>query len=166
MSDSPEFVLDRVFDAPREMVWKAWTEPELLKRWYGPGVETIIHEFDLKPGGLWLNEMRWGEMSDLSRITFQEIEPEEKLVWHHSSADANWNVIANPRMADWPRVILTIVTFEDRGAQTNARLIWRPHDATAAEIACFDAAKDGFSKGWGSGYAILDEIFVEMQAAK
>ena len=41
MSERPEYVLDRVFEAPREMVWRAWTDPELLPRWYGPGAETI-----------------------------------------------------------------------------------------------------------------------------
>ena len=56
MSELPEYVLERIFDAPRELVWRAWTDPELLQHWYGPGVETIIHEFDLKPGGAWLNE--------------------------------------------------------------------------------------------------------------
>ena len=65
MSDLPEFVLDRAFDAPRELVWRAWTDPELLNRWYGPGVETIIHKFNLEPEGTWLNEMKmsggWGK---------------------------------------------------------------------------------------------------------
>ena len=37
MSELPEYLLDRVFDAPREMVWRAWIDPELLSRWYGPG---------------------------------------------------------------------------------------------------------------------------------
>ena len=100
MSDVPEYVVDRLFDAPRSMVWRAWTDPELLARWYGPGVETIIHKFDLKPGGEWLNEMKWGDKSDLSKVVFQEVVPGEKLVWHHSSSDSDWNIIANPMMAD------------------------------------------------------------------
>ncbi len=58
MSDLPEFAMDRVFDAPRELVWRAWTDPELLHRWYGPGVETVIHKFDLEPCVVWLNEMK------------------------------------------------------------------------------------------------------------
>ena len=164
MSELPEYVLDRVFDAPREMVWRAWTDPELLSRWYGPGVETIIHKFDLKPGGFWLNEMKWGDKSDLSKMVFQEVVPQEKLVWHHSSSDADWNVIANPMMADWPRVLLTTVSFEDMGDKTNVRLTWMPFEATDAEIACFAGAMDGFGKGWGAGYAILDEMFAELQA--
>ena len=164
MSDLPEYVLDRVFDAPREMVWRAWTDPELLPRWYGPGVETIIHKFDLKPGGMWLNEMKWGDKSDLSKMVFQEIVPHEKLVWHHSSTDAEWNVVTNPMMENWPRVLLTTVTFEDMGDKTNVRLTMVPVDASDAEIACFAAAMAGMDSGWGKGYAILDELFKELLA--
>ena len=46
MAELPEYVIDRIFDAPVALVWRAWTDPELLARWYGPGVETIIHKYD------------------------------------------------------------------------------------------------------------------------
>ncbi len=164
MSDLPEYVLDRVFDAPREMVWRAWTNPELLSRWYGPGIDTIIHKFDLEPGGMWLNEMKWGEKSDLSKMVFQEVVPLEKMVWHHSSADADWNVVSNPMMPDWPRVLLTTVTFTDDGSKTRVRLSQVPLDATDAEIACFASAMAGMDKGWGSGFKIIEEILAELQA--
>lgn len=163
MTEKTEYVLERTFEAPREMVWRAWTDPELLSRWYGPGIETIIHDFDLQPGGAWLNEMRWGENADFSKMVFQEITQAEKLVWHHSSTDANWNIISSPMMADWPRVLLTTVTFEDLGDKTNVRLSQIPMDATDAEIACFAAMMDGMSKGWGGGYKIIDEILKELQ---
>ncbi len=164
MSDLPEYVLDRVFDAPRDMVWKAWTDPELLSHWYGPGIETIIHKFDLKPGGQWLNEMKWGDNRDLSRMVFQEVVPPQKLVWHHSAADADWNVIASPMMADWPRVLLTTVIFEDQGDKTKVRLTQVPIDASDAEIACFAKMMAGMDNGWGKGYAIMDEMFRELLA--
>lgn len=165
MSELPEYVVDREFDAPREMVWRAWTDPELLARWYGPGVETIIHKFDLKPGGEWLNEMKWGENSMLSKVVFNEIAPPERLVWHHySSTDSKWNTISNPKMPDWPRVLLTTVTFADNGSRTKVRLSWVPYEATDAEIACFAGAMDGFGKGWGAGFAIIDELLAELQA--
>ena len=165
MSEIPEYVLDRVFDAPREMVWRAWTDPELLSRWYGPGVETIIHKFDLKPGGEWLNEMKWGENSMLSKAVFEEVTPPERLVWHHHSAtDAEWNTVSNPKMPHWPRVLLTTVTFTEESPGTRVRLVWAPHAATDAEIACFSSAVSNMGKGWESGYAIMDEIFAELQA--
>lgn len=89
MNTLPEFTTERTFDAPRATVWRTWTDPALLARWYGPGVETVIHRFELKPGGLWLNEMRFGEKSDLSRMEFLEVVEPEKLVWLHTSVDAD-----------------------------------------------------------------------------
>ena len=164
MSDLPEYKLDRIFNAPREMVWRAWTDPDLLQRWYGPNIETIIHAFDLQPGGAWLNEMKWGDNSDFSKMTFQEVTRLEKLVWHHSSSDSDWNIITSPMMADWPRVLLTTVLFEDAGDKTNVRLSQVPIEATDAEIACFGAMMAGMDKGWGSGYTIMDEMLAELQS--
>ncbi len=164
MSDLPEYQLDRIFDAPRELVWRAWTDPELLHRWYGPGADTIIHRFDLKPGGSWLNEMKWGDKSNFQKVVFQEVTSPERLVWHHHSCtDSDWNDMPNPMMADWPRLLLTTVSFEERGDQTGVRLTQVPMEATDAEIACFADAMANMDKGWGSGYAILDEILAELR---
>jgi uncharacterized protein YndB with AHSA1/START domain len=80
MSDLPTYVLERVFDAPRELVWKTWTDPKLLSRWYGPNVETIIHRLELKPGGLWLVEMKWGGNSHYQRVEYTEVTHAERLI--------------------------------------------------------------------------------------
>lgn len=66
-------------------------------------------------------------------------------------------------MADWPRLLLTTVSFEERGDQTGVRLTQVPMEATDAEIACFADAMANMDKGWGSGYAILDEILAELR---
>jgi uncharacterized protein YndB with AHSA1/START domain len=163
MSDVPTYVLERVFDAPRELVWKTWTDPELLARWYGPNVETIVHRLDVEPGGLWLNEMRWGDKANFERVEYTEVDPPKRLVWLHSVADADWNVVSNPMMPDWPRVLLTTVTFEEEDGRTRMRLIWVPHEASEAEIACFAAAMEGLDKGWGSGMTLLEELLAELQ---
>lgn len=167
MSKLPEFVVDRIFDAPRELVWRAWTDPEYLNRWYGPGAETIIHKFDLVVDGLWLNEMKWGDNSHYQKVVFKEVMQPEKMVWHHySCTDSEWNNISNPMMADWPKLLLTTVLFEDLGDKTNVRLIQIPLDATDAEITCFAETMDNMKHGWGSGYAIIDEILVELLSGK
>ena len=69
-------------------------------------------------------------------------------------------------MADWPRVIPTTVTFEERGEKPNMRLTRPPLDATDAEIACFATAMANMDTGWGGGYAIIDALFAELQARK
>lgn len=164
MADLPTYVLEREFDAPRELVWKTWTDPQLLVRWYGPRVETIVHRLEVKPGGLWLGEMRWDGKSNYQRVEYTEVTPPERLVWLHSVSDGDWNVIANPMMPDWPRVLLTTVTFEEDGGRTKLRLTWVPHEASEAEIACFSAALAGMDKGWGAGMALLEELLAELQA--
>jgi uncharacterized protein YndB with AHSA1/START domain len=165
VGDLPEYKLERIFDAPRELVWRAWTDPELLHRWYGPGAETTIHKFDLEPGGMWLNEMRWGDNSLYQKVVFQEILAPERMVWHHySSTDSEWNSAANPMMADWPQLLLTTVIFEEVGDKTKVQLSQVPMEATDAEIACFAQAMAGMDGGWGKGYAIIDEILAELQA--
>ena len=164
MPDLPTYVLEREFHAPRELVWKAWTDPDLLQRWYGPGVETIIHCLEPKPGGLWLLEMRFGENSNYQRVEFTEVISPERLVWLHSVADADWNVIPNPMAADWPRVLLTTVTFEEVGGRTRLRLTWVPHRATEVEIAGFAAALPGMDRGWSAGMELLAELLAELQA--
>lgn len=164
MSDLPVYILERRFDAPRDLVWRTWTEPELLARWYGPNAETIVHRLDVRPGGLWLNEMRWGDNAHFQRVEYLEVAAPEKLVWLHSVTDADWNVTANPMMPDWPRVLYTTVTFEADGGATQMRLTWVPYEATAAEIACFGDAIAGLDKGWGAGMELLAEILAELQA--
>lgn len=164
MSDAPTYVLERVFVAPRKLVWKVWTDAELLPRWYGPGVETIVHRLDVRPGGLWLDEMRMGGRSQFERIEYTEVRPPERLVWLHSVADADWNVIANPMMPAWPRTLLTTVTFEQEdGGRTRLRLTWAPHQAAEAEAAAFAGAMQGLDKGWGAGMDLIVELLAELQ---
>ena len=162
MSDVPEYVLDREFDAPRELVWRAWTDPELLAQWYGPGVETTIHNFDLRPGGTWLNEMDFGGKSDYQRMEFVEVTEPEKIVWNHCSADADWNVGPNPMMPDWPAKLLTTVTFIESDGKTTVRLSQIPVDATEKECETFAQMMSNMDGGWGSGYKVIDEILQEL----
>ncbi len=166
MSDLPEYRLDREFNAPVEMVWRAWTEPELLSRWYGPGVETTIHQFDLKPGGVWLNEMKWGDKSDRSKMVFKEVVVEQKLVWHHSSTDEDWNIVSNPMMPNWPKVLLATVSFTSNDEKTQVRLTMVPFEASEEEANAFAQAMAGMDNGWGSGYKILDEILDQLNAER
>jgi len=165
MSETPQFATEHEFDAPRSLVWQAWTQPDLLARWYGPNVETIVHEFDLKPGGRWLGEMKWDGNSHYSVAEFTEVVPEEKLVWLHSSSDAEWNIAANPMMPDWPRFVLTTVTFADTAEKTRIRLAWTPHEATETESECFSGAMEKFGSGWKAGFAIMDGVLAELQEA-
>ena len=164
MSELPQLVIDREFKAPKSLVWKCWTNPELLAKWYGPNVETIIHKFELSKGGEWLNEMRMEKGSMFSKAVFQDVNPEDLLSMLMSSTDENWNIIASPMMPNWPATLLTIAEFTEKGDVTNLRFVWEPHDASAAEIETFASMKDRMGGGWGMGFNLMDELLAELQA--
>lgn len=165
MTDLPIFVMERSFEARPELVWRTWTEAELVKRWYGPGVETEIHAFTVEPGGLWINEMRMGDQSMYQRMEYTEVEPPARLVMLMSNCDAEWNVIDNPMMPQWPRTFLTEVTFEPDGDEgTTLTLRWIPHEASDEQNDAFEAAMDGMEQGWGAGMTMIAEILEELKA--
>lgn len=159
---APVFTMTRQFDAPPELVWRAWTEEDLIGRWYGPGVETKVHKFEPKPGGVWLHEMIMGEQSMYQRMGYLEVTPPSKLVMLMSNADADWKVIASPMMPDWPRTLLTTVTLEDKDGGTLLTLEWTPYEGTDAENAAFEAAMGNLDQGWGKGMDIIAEIVAEL----
>lgn len=82
-----ELVSTRVFDVPRELVFQAWTSPELLARWWGPrGFTNTFHEIDMRPGGTWLFTMHGPNGVDYpNHSVFVEIVPLERVVLDHLS---------------------------------------------------------------------------------
>ena len=164
MTDLPVYMYNRDFNAPLDRVWRTWTEPDLLAVWYGPGVETTIHQYDLRPGGVWLNEMRWGDTSDYSRMDFVEVEDKARIVWNHASTDRDWNVISNPMMPNWPRTLLTTVTFRAEGDTCRVRLEQVPVEASEAEIACFAEMMGNMDSGWGKGFDLFETLLDDAPA--
>ena len=82
-SDGKELVFERTFDAPRERVWQAFTDPEIVPRWWGPhGTTTTVVEMDVRPGGKW----RYiGSAADRDDVTFYgeylDVQPPERFEW-------------------------------------------------------------------------------------
>lgn len=119
------FVITRVFDAPREKVWQAWTDPAYAKQWWGPkGFTAPSIDIDLRVGGKYLFCMRGpmtpgGEEKDFwSTGEYLEIVPLEKLVVTDSFADEKGNVVSADYYGmdgNWPRVLKVIVTLEELG---------------------------------------------------
>src|ERR1700745_4154100 len=92
---SNDLVIERVFDAPRALVWRAWTEPEMIKRWWGPETFTAPEvRVDLRVGGKCVFWMRSSEGQYFwSTGTYLEIVPQEKIVVTDSFADENGNPV-------------------------------------------------------------------------
>jgi uncharacterized protein YndB with AHSA1/START domain len=107
----PELVLTRVFDAPRALVFRAWTEPEHLARWFGPHGFTIPEcEVELRAGGRLRLVMRGPDGADYPMTgEFREVVPPERLVY----VSAALNAQGRPELE-----VLTTVTFSERGGKT------------------------------------------------
>ena len=107
-----ELVVTRVIDAPRELVFEAWTDPKHLAQWWGPnGFSTTTHSFDFRPGGVWRFVMHGPDGRDYqNRITWDEIARPERLTYHHGGEAVE------------PVEFRTVVTFEALGAKTRLTL--------------------------------------------
>ncbi|MGE0034398.1 MAG: SRPBCC domain-containing protein [Xanthobacteraceae bacterium] len=126
----PSLTLKRRFKAPPARVYRAWTEPEQVKRWFGPGgVEVLLAEFDTRPGGRYriLGRSPDGSNHDVSG-TFREVIPDEKLVY-------TWAWRSTPE-----RESLVTVKFKPDGGGT---LLTLTHEHFFDE-----PARDRHNAGW------------------
>jgi uncharacterized protein YndB with AHSA1/START domain len=93
--DPPVLVMRRAFAAPRDLVFKAWTEPERLKRWFGPqGWELTFCELDLRPGGEWRYCMSGPDGAESwGKAVYREIQAPDRLVYTDTFTDPQGNVL-------------------------------------------------------------------------
>jgi uncharacterized protein YndB with AHSA1/START domain len=151
---SGELGITRIFDAPRELVWKAWTEPERVKRWWGPkGFTTPFCSIDLREGGRYLSCMRSPEGKDYwSTGVYREIVPPKWIVCTDSFADENGNVVPASHYGmsgEWPSGLLVSVMFHDEGGRTKFTL---RHDGIPA-----GEMRDLTKAGWNESFDKLAE---------
>lgn len=134
-----ELVLTRLINAPREKVYRAWTDPDLLKQWFAPKPYTTpIVEIDVRPGGSAYFVMRGPDGKDLpNHGVYLEVVPNEKLVSTDAYVKA-WEPSEKPFMT-------LILTFEDEGGKT--RYTARVRHWTVADREAHE--KMGFHEGWG-----------------
>jgi uncharacterized protein YndB with AHSA1/START domain len=109
-----EIVVSRVFDAPREIVWDAWTDPKQVMKWWGPrGFTTTIHEMDVRPGGVWRQTMHGPDGANYpGKIVFSEVVKPERIVLTHSGGKEGGRVVNFK--STW--------TFEAEGDQTRVTI--------------------------------------------
>ncbi|HEV7986118.1 MAG TPA: SRPBCC family protein [Steroidobacteraceae bacterium] len=84
-------LIERVIHAPREMVWKAWTDPKQIVKWWGPnGFTTTIETMEVRPGGVWTFVMHGPDGTDYAnKSTFIEVVPPERIVFAHGGGSAD-----------------------------------------------------------------------------
>lgn len=132
-----EIIITRVFDAPRELLFEAWTDPKHVAHWWGPtGFRTTTTEFDFRPGGVWRHIMHGPDGTDYPNKTiFIEIAKPERLVYTNG-----WD------KADAPEPLFqATVTFEKLGTQTKVTLrsVFKTAEALQEVIRDYKAEEGG-----------------------
>ncbi|TGK18212.1 SRPBCC family protein [Leptospira kmetyi] len=124
---SKDLVITRIFNAPREIVFDAWTVPEQLKQWWGPnGFTTPVCKVDFRVGGRFLFCMRAPDGQEFwSTGEYREIARPEKIVQTDSFADKDGNPVPASHygmQGDWPEFLLVNLLFEDQQGKTKFTL--------------------------------------------
>lgn len=142
-----ELTLIRIFDAPRDLVFEAWTNPKHLAKWWGPhGFTNPVCEFDARPGGKIHIDMQAPDGTVYPMTgTVHEIVPPSRLVFMAAAEDHDGNALLNS---------LTTVTFEDLGEKTKVTV-----HASAVGLAPIAADMlKGMEAGWTQSLERLAEI--------
>lgn len=157
MTDTLDLVLERTLDAPRDLVWKAWTNPEHLKRWFAPKPYEISElEMDLRPGGIFRLRMIGPDGFDTGHGNpgcVLEVIEGEKLVWTSALAPGFRPAEMGEGCESFP--MTAVITFADAG---DGRTLYRA-------VALHKSAADrdtheqmGFREGWGKCADQLEEL--------
>ena len=161
-----EFVISRVFDAPRELVWKAWTEAERLALWWGPkGSKIRVIKLDVRPGGIFHYAMQFKPGHDIfGRFIYREIVAPERIVFVNSFSDAEGGITRAPFPqlgGTWPLEVLNNMTLTEQAGRTTLSLRGSPINATDEEYKTFTSMFDSMRQGFGGTFDQLTEYLAK-----
>jgi uncharacterized protein YndB with AHSA1/START domain len=159
MSDNVELVLTRTLDAPRALVWKLWSEAVHLEQWWGPaGFGMKVAKMDFRVGGRFHYAMTppGSELAMWGLFLYDEIHPEDRMVFRSGFADDQGSLTRNPFNAAWPVEIRNELTFSEQNGQTVLTMKGRPHNATPEEERVFRENRANVNQGFAGTFAQLN----------
>jgi uncharacterized protein YndB with AHSA1/START domain len=145
-----EFIFSRTFDAPRALVFRAWTESDRLARWFGPkGFTMLSSTLTLWPGGVFHYGMRSPNGQEMwGKWVFHEIVPPVRIVFVMTFSDEKGGKSRHPWAPGWPLEVLSTLTFTENEGKTTLTMRGIPVNATEVERKTFAAGHDSMQKGW------------------
>lgn len=157
---SKSLELTRVFKAPRERVWDAWSTESELQKWWGPkGCKLSTHGMEFRPGGFFHYEMKFTNTpSWYGRFNYRDIASGERIVWLNSFANELGGIARAPFAPEFPMEVLNAAHFSEQGGNTVVALSSTPFGAPENEVAAFEAIYDGMVKGYGATLDQLDAL--------
>lgn len=160
---SDEFVISRTFNAPLKRVWKAWTDPEQMAKWWGPkGFKATVKMLDLKPGGIFHYSLSSPQGQEMwGRFVFREIVPDKRLVFINSFSDPEGGMTRHPLHEDWPLQLTSTIIFAETDGKTTVTVRWAPYEASETERATFEAGRDSMQGGWTGTFDQLENYLAK-----
>lgn len=160
MADEKELTLSRDFDAPREVVWKAWTDPDMFMQWWGPKYFTTpISKIDLRVGGEYFSCMRSPDGQDFcSKGVYMEIVEPERLVMTDSFADKEGNKVSATYYgmgSEFPMEMQIKATFAEQNGRT--KLIVKHSDVKNIS----ETELNDMQQGWNESLDKLAELLAK-----
>ena len=152
-------ILTKEYNAPRQLVFEAWTKPEHIQNWQFPfqGFKCEFISADIKPGGASLHKMTSPNGFEMFLLTkYEEVNPPVNLVFRQYNSNQAGDILPNPQVQNWPKEMRTTINLEEVNGKTKLELIWQPVDPTEAEAEAFEASRPEHHKGWGGGLEQLD----------
>lgn len=148
-----DLLLERIVDVPRELVWRAWTTPEHIKKWFTPVPwKTVDCEIDLRPGGIFRTVMRSPEGQTYPNIgCYLEIVENERLIWTNALAPEYRPNESPAACPGDPFYFTAVISLEPHGNGTKYSALVMHADAAS----CKRHEDMGFRDGWG---AALDQL--------
>jgi uncharacterized protein YndB with AHSA1/START domain len=160
---NPELVITRTFNSPRELVWKAWTEPERLMQWWGPkGFKMTVAKMDLRPGGVFHYGLRSeGGQEMWGKFVYREIVEPDRMVFINSFSDEKGGITRHPMSATWPLQVFNDLTLTEQAGKTTLTIRGGPYSATEEERKTFEDGKDSIQKGFAETFGQLDAYLAQ-----
>jgi uncharacterized protein YndB with AHSA1/START domain len=158
-----EFEFSRTFDASREDVWNAFTQPEHLKHWWGtPGTTIEIARHELKPGGMFHYRMKFPDGRAMwAKFIFQEIIAPERLVWLNGFSDEHGGLTRNPWVPTFPLQTLNTVTLAEQEDKTLLTITVVPFNTIDEELRVFAGGITGMKAGFGASFKVLENYLAQ-----
>jgi uncharacterized protein YndB with AHSA1/START domain len=154
-----EFTVTRTFNAPRDVVWKAWTERDALEEWWGPkGCAIEVEAFEASPGGAFHYAMQMPDGAKWWGIfRYEELVKPARIVFINSFSNEAGEITRAPFSDNWPKEIRNVVTFHDDGDKMRLELRGRPINTSAEEQAMFESMFGSMQQGFGGTFDQLDD---------
>ncbi len=159
------FVINRSFDAPVDVLFTMWTDPERFSKWLPPvGLNMEFLEVDIRAGGIAFYKMtNHADLTMYGRIEYQEIIKPSRLVYKQQFCDEEGNLSRHPKLPVWPATMHTIVLLTPEGNNVSrVTVTWKPvGEFTQEEVAVFLEHRPSMTQGWTGSFDKLESLLAD-----